>query len=125
MAENGTKDIKVQLEGLRKEIENINSINTRIDTAIEKLTDLSTSIKSFWNWLGTPALYASSKYLASLYVPVASKNDTKGAYFWSFLTLIIFLKESFPRFKYIKGTLYQIAGELFIDKNTWSEFKLL
>ena len=46
MAENGTTDIKVQLEGLRKEIENINSINTRIDTAIEKLTDLSTSIKS-------------------------------------------------------------------------------
>ena len=44
MAENGTTDIKVQLEGLRKEIENINSINTRIDTAIEKLTDLSTSI---------------------------------------------------------------------------------
>ena len=46
MAENGTTDIKVQLEGLRKEIENINSINSRIDTAIEKLTDLSTSIKS-------------------------------------------------------------------------------
>ena len=46
MAENGTTDIKVQLEGLKKEIENINSINSRIDTAIEKLTDLSTSIKS-------------------------------------------------------------------------------
>ena len=46
MAENDTTDIKVQLEGLRKEIENINSINSRIDTAIEKLTDLSTSIKS-------------------------------------------------------------------------------
>ena len=46
MAENGTTDIKVQLEGLKKEIENINSINLRIDTAIEKLTDLSTSIKS-------------------------------------------------------------------------------
>ena len=46
MAENGTTDIKVQLEGLKKEIESINSINSRIDTAIEKLTDLSTSIKS-------------------------------------------------------------------------------
>ena len=46
MAENGTTDIKVQLEGLRKEIENINSINSRIDTAIDKFTDVSTSIKS-------------------------------------------------------------------------------
>ena len=46
MAENGTTDIKVQLEGLRKEIENINSINNRIDTAIDRLTDVSTSIKS-------------------------------------------------------------------------------
>ena len=44
MAENGTTDIKVQLEGLKKEIENINSINTRIDTAIEKLTQKLKSI---------------------------------------------------------------------------------
>ena len=46
MAENGTTDIKVQLEGLKKEIENINSIHNRLDTAIDKLTDVSTSIKS-------------------------------------------------------------------------------
>jgi DNA repair ATPase RecN len=44
--ENGTTDIKVQLESLRKDIENVNSINNRLDTAIDKLTDVSTSIKS-------------------------------------------------------------------------------
>ena len=46
MIENGTTDIKVQLESLRKDIENVNSINNRLDTAIDKLTDVSTSIKS-------------------------------------------------------------------------------
>jgi len=43
--ENGTTDIKVQLESLRKDIESVNSINNRLDTAIDKLTDVSTSIK--------------------------------------------------------------------------------
>ena len=46
MPENGTTDIKVQLESLRKDVENVNSINNRLDTAIDKLTDVSTSIKS-------------------------------------------------------------------------------
>ena len=46
MAENGHTDIKVQLESLRKDVENVNSINNRLDTAIDKLTDVSTSIKS-------------------------------------------------------------------------------
>ena len=46
MPENGTTDIRIQLESLRKDIENVNSINTRLDTAIDKLTDVSTSIKS-------------------------------------------------------------------------------
>ena len=46
MPENGHTDIKVQLESLRKDIENVNSINNRLDTAIDKLTDVSTSIKS-------------------------------------------------------------------------------
>jgi len=40
-----TTDIKVQLEGLKKDIENVNHLNGRLDTAIEKLTDVSTSIK--------------------------------------------------------------------------------
>ena len=39
-------DIQVQLEGLRKVVENVNNIQTKIDTAIEKMTDVSTSIKS-------------------------------------------------------------------------------
>jgi len=46
MAENGHTDIRVQLESLRKDIESVNSINNRLDTAIDKLTDVSTSIKS-------------------------------------------------------------------------------
>ena len=41
----GTTDIKVQLAGLKKDIENVNNLNGRLDTAIEKLTDVSTSIK--------------------------------------------------------------------------------
>ena len=44
--ENGNTDIRVKLESLRKDIENVNSINNRLDTAIDKLTDVSTSIKS-------------------------------------------------------------------------------
>jgi hypothetical protein len=42
---NGTTDIKVQIAGLKKDIENVNTLNGRLDTAIEKLTDVSTSIK--------------------------------------------------------------------------------
>ena len=44
--ENGNTDIKVQIAGLKKDIENVSNLNTRLDTAIEKLTDVSTSIKS-------------------------------------------------------------------------------
>jgi predicted RNase H-like nuclease (RuvC/YqgF family) len=36
----------VQLEGLKKDIENVSNLNSRLDLAIEKLTDVSTSIKS-------------------------------------------------------------------------------
>ena len=39
-------DIQIQLEGLRKDVENVNNIQTKIDTAIEKMTDVSSSIKS-------------------------------------------------------------------------------
>ena len=39
-------EIKVDIESLRKDIENVNTINGRIDTAIDKLTDVSTSVKS-------------------------------------------------------------------------------
>ena len=45
MADNGHTDIKVQLEGLKKDVENVHNINNRLDTAIDKLTDVSTSIK--------------------------------------------------------------------------------
>ena len=44
MADN--TEIKVDIESLRKDIENVNTINGRIDTAIDRLTDVSTSIKS-------------------------------------------------------------------------------
>ena len=39
-------EIKVDIESLRKDIENMNTINGRIDTAIDILTDVSASIKS-------------------------------------------------------------------------------
>ena len=45
MPENGTTDIKVQIAGLKKDIENVNTLNGRLDQAIEKLTEVSTSIK--------------------------------------------------------------------------------
>ena len=45
MAEN-TTDLKVEIKGLKKDIEASNTLNVRLDTAIEKLTDVSTSIKS-------------------------------------------------------------------------------
>ena len=38
-------DVKVQITGLKKDIENVTNLNVRLDTAIEKLTDVSTSIK--------------------------------------------------------------------------------
>ena len=44
MADN--TEIKIDLESLRKDIENVNTIHNRIDIAIDKLTDVSTSIKS-------------------------------------------------------------------------------
>ena len=46
MAENGTTDLKVQIAGLKKDVQNVNKLNERLDTAIQKLTDVSTSIKS-------------------------------------------------------------------------------
>ena len=39
-------DIKVDIQSLRKDIENVNTIHNRLDTAIDRLTDVSTSIKS-------------------------------------------------------------------------------
>ena len=44
--ENDNLDIRVELEGIKKDLENASSINNRLDTAIEKLTDVSTCIKS-------------------------------------------------------------------------------
>ena len=46
MAENGTTDLKVQIAGLKKDVQNVNNLKERLDTAIQKLTDVSTSIKS-------------------------------------------------------------------------------
>ena len=43
---NDTTDIRVELATLKQELGNVNSIHGRIDTAIDKLTDVSTSIKS-------------------------------------------------------------------------------
>ena len=45
MAENATTDLKVQIAGLKKDVQNVNNLNDRLDLAIQKLTDVSTSIK--------------------------------------------------------------------------------
>jgi len=39
-------DLKLDIEGIKKDLENVNSINNRLDMAIEKLADVSSSIKS-------------------------------------------------------------------------------
>ena len=44
--ENDNTDLRVQIEGIKKDLENVSNINERLDTAIEKLTDVSSSIKS-------------------------------------------------------------------------------
>ena len=46
MAEKDTTDLKIDIESLRKDIEQINGIHGRLDTAIDRLTDVSSSIKS-------------------------------------------------------------------------------
>src|SRR6056300_1265337 len=46
MADKDTTEIKIDIESLRKDIENVNSIQGRLDTAIDRLTDVSSSIKS-------------------------------------------------------------------------------
>ena len=43
--ENGTKDILIDIAGLKKDVENVQTIHGRLDTATDKLTDVSTSIK--------------------------------------------------------------------------------
>ena len=44
MAEEIT-NLKVEVAGVKKDIEQVTNLNSRLDTAIEKLTDVSTSIK--------------------------------------------------------------------------------
>ena len=44
--ENDNLDIRVELEGIKKDLENVSSINNRLDMAIEKLADVSSCIKS-------------------------------------------------------------------------------
>ena len=47
MADNtDNTDIRVQLASLTKDIENVNSVQEKLDTAIDKLTEVSSHIKS-------------------------------------------------------------------------------
>jgi len=45
MAEDNLQKLAVDIEGLKKDIANGNMIHSRLDTAIDKLTDVSTSVK--------------------------------------------------------------------------------
>jgi chromosome segregation ATPase len=38
-------ELKVEIEGIKRDIKNVNNLTSRIDNAIEKLTDVSTDIK--------------------------------------------------------------------------------
>jgi len=38
-------ELKVEIEGIKRDIQNVNNLTSRIDNAIEKLTDVSTDIK--------------------------------------------------------------------------------
>jgi predicted nucleic acid-binding Zn-ribbon protein len=44
--DNENLDLRVEIEGIKKDLENVSSINNRLDTAIERLADVSSSIKS-------------------------------------------------------------------------------
>jgi len=46
MPDDISTDLKVQLEGVKKDIEGVTNIQGRLDLAIDKLTDVSTTIKS-------------------------------------------------------------------------------
>ena len=45
MARDSINQIAVEVEGIKKDIANASLLHSRLDTAIEKLTDVSTSIK--------------------------------------------------------------------------------
>ena len=46
MADNNIVDLRVEIEGIKRDLKNVININDRLDTAIEKLTDVSSCIKS-------------------------------------------------------------------------------
>ena len=46
MADNNVIDLRVEIEGIKKDLQNVSNINERLDTAIEKLADVSSCIKS-------------------------------------------------------------------------------
>jgi predicted nucleic acid-binding Zn-ribbon protein len=46
MADNNIVDLRVEIEGIKRDLKNVSNINDRLDTAIEKLTDVSSCIKS-------------------------------------------------------------------------------
>jgi DNA repair exonuclease SbcCD ATPase subunit len=46
MADNNIVDLRVEIEGIKRDLKNVSNINERLDTAIEKLTDVSSCIKS-------------------------------------------------------------------------------
>jgi predicted nucleic acid-binding Zn-ribbon protein len=46
MEDNNIVDLRVEIEGIKRDLKNVSNINERLDTAIEKLTDVSSCIKS-------------------------------------------------------------------------------
>ena len=51
-----TTELKIDIASLKKDIKNVNTINGRLDTAIDKLTDVSTCVKSIILQTYTPSV---------------------------------------------------------------------
>ena len=67
-----TTDIKVDIESLKKDIENMNTINGRIDTAIDKLKDRADEISDVYRELKRDVEMSEKRLLIEI---KSLKND--------------------------------------------------
>src|SRR6056300_634899 len=75
MADKDTTDIKIDIESLRKDIENVNSIQGRLDTAIDRLTDRQEEISDVYRELKKDIELIEKRLLIEI---KSLKNDIGG-----------------------------------------------